>query len=128
MPISCPRIAVNDVRVISYDPRSQIFSLFGRSDKQQAVHSGCNQAKVSEHAYPFVYKQNGGSRSTSSPGPSPLRFSKWRRRQAAILKIAEEKALGTRLGSRWLVVQNSHRCCGNQVYFGSKCCSSHREL
>ena len=64
------------------------------------MHSGCNQAKVSEHAYPFVYKQNGGSRSTSSPGPSPLRFSKWRRRRAAILKIAEEKALGTRLGSR----------------------------
>ena len=29
---------------------------------------------------------------TSSPGPSPRRFSKWR-----ILKIVEEKALGTRL-------------------------------
>ena len=40
---------------------------------------------------------------TSSPGPSPRRFSKWRivgrRRRFAILKIVEEKALGTRLNA-----------------------------
>ena len=70
LPSSCRQCCLSNL----VDPRSQTFSLFGRNDKQQTVHSGCNQAKVSEQAYPLVYKQNGGS--------------------------------------RWLVVQNSHRCCG----------------
>ena len=34
------------------------------------MHSGCNQAKVSEHAYPLVYKQNGGSAEAGADGSS----------------------------------------------------------
>ena len=45
-------------------------------------------------SYHRLYLFPSSVHATSSPGPSPRRFSKWR---SAILKIVEEKALGTRL-------------------------------